>query len=124
MRIADEEVGSSLTLETAHMLYLESAAILKTLEERLLHRDRLYSSIILSRKGSRAHEPPSGTAVALGLILNDRILKTRAPSVGTYSYNLGLGEYSESNADLRLLGNYGGCVAGRNTGETRLVYTC
>lgn len=35
-------------------------------------------------------------SVALGLILNDRILKTRAPSVGTYSYNLGLREYSQS----------------------------
>lgn len=55
MRTADEEVGSSLTLETLTCCVLESAAILKTLE-RLLHRDRLYPSIILSRKGMRAHK--------------------------------------------------------------------
>lgn len=34
------------------------------------------------------------------------------------------GVFTESNADLHLLGSNGVCVAGRNTGETRLVYTC
>lgn len=66
--------------------------------------------IVLSRKGVRAHEPLSGTAVVLGLILNDRILKSRAPSVGTYSYNLGLREYSQSQMLICICLEVMGCV--------------
>lgn len=95
--------GQLLTLWRFHTgSVFESAVIFTTLEGSLLHRDRLCPSIIPWRKGLAAHRSLSGTAVALGSILNDTILKPRAPSVGTHSYDLGLGDNSQSRTLISL----------------------